>query len=107
MKSIHPGIRFAITGAIFVLYLLALVQWAWFDGLLRSFFPAAFIIAFVAGALCAGITYGVLPIKKTVQQSKEAFADKKYRQAVIGYWTWIFIWGIFFCIWMFIRIYDL
>lgn len=107
MKSIHPGIRFAIAAAITALYIVALVQWAWFDGLLRSFWIGAFLIAIVTGALCAGITYGVLPVKKTVQQSKEAFEDKKYRSAVIGYWTWVLIWAVFFCIWMFVRIYDL
>jgi hypothetical protein len=107
MKQVPPVVRFLIVAAIFVFYLLALVQWAWFDGLIRSFFPAAFLIAFVVGTLCAGITYGVLPVKKTVEQSKVAYADKKTRQAVIGYWTWIFIWGIFFCLWMFVRIYDL
>lgn len=107
MKSIHPGLRFLIVAGIFVLFLLALVQWGWFDGLLKSFWIAAFLIAVAVGALCAGITYGVLPVKKTVQRSKEALADKKYRKAVIGYWTWIAIWSLFFCIWMFIRIYDL
>lgn len=107
MKSIHPGIRFAIVVAITVFYILALVQWAWFDGLLRSFWIGAFLIAIAVGALCAGITYGVLPVKKTVQQSQEAFKEKRFRQAVVGYWTWIGIWALFFCIWMFVRIYDL
>jgi hypothetical protein len=107
MKQVPPVVRFLIVAAIVAFYIVALVQWGWFDGLLKSFWIAAFLIAIVAGALCAGITYGVLPVKKTVQQSKDAFADKKFRSAVIGYWTWILIWAVFFCIWMFVRIYDL
>lgn len=96
-----------MVAAIFVLFILALVEWAWFDGLLRSFWIAAFLIAAVTGALSAGITYGVLPVKKTVELSKEAYKEKKFRQAVIGYWTWILIWAVFYCIWVFIRIWDL
>lgn len=107
MKNVHPGLRFGIVAAITALYIFALVQWAWFDGLLKTLWPAAFLIAIVLGALCAGITYGVLPVKKTITQSKEAFNEKKYRQAVIGYWSWILIWSVFYCVWMFVRIYDL
>jgi hypothetical protein len=107
MKKVPPYLRFLIVAGIFTFYLLALVQWGWFDGLLRSFWIAAFLIAALVGALCAGITYGVLPIKKTVELSKEAYAEKKFRKAVIGYWTWIGLWTFFFCIWMFVRTYDL
>lgn len=107
MKSIHPGIRFAIVVAITVLYILALIQWAWFDGLLRSFWIGAFLISIAIGALCAGILYAVLPSKKTVQQSKDAFAEKKYRSAVIGYWTWILLGAGLYSLAMFGRIWDL
>lgn len=107
MKNVPAWIRFAIAAGITALYIFALVEWAWFDQLLRSFWLAAFLIAIVLGALCAGITYGVLLNKKTITQSKDAFNEKKYRQAVIGYWTWILIWAVFYCVWMFVRIYDL
>jgi hypothetical protein len=107
MKSIHPGIRFAIVVGITIFYILALVQWAWFDGLLRSFWIGAFLISIAIGAACAGILYAVLPVKKTVQQSKDAFTEKKYRKAVIGYWTWIALGSILYSAAMFGRIYDL
>lgn len=107
MKKVHPGLRFGIVVVICILFFFALVEWAWFDGLLRSFALGAYLIAIAVGALCAGITYGVLPVKKTIDQSKDAYADKKYRRAVVGYWTWIFIWALFMCIWVFVRTYDL
>jgi hypothetical protein len=107
MKSIHPGIRFLIVVAITVLYILALIQWGWFDGLLRSFWIGAFLISIAIGALCAGIMYAVLPVKKTVEQSKDAFNEKKYRKAVIGYWTWIALGAGLYSLAMFGRIWDL
>lgn len=98
--NLPPAVRFAIAGAIFVFYLLALVQWSWFDGLINFSIPIMIAIAALLGAIGGGFTYSVLPTKKTVQQSKEAYADKKFRRAVVGYWTWILIWAAFFPFWL-------
>lgn len=90
-------VRFLVVAAIYALYIFALVEFNWFDGLLTGFWPAAYLICIVLGVLCAGITKGALPNKKIIKATKE-FKDNQ--QAIIGYWAWALIWVVGFVIWL-------
>jgi hypothetical protein len=90
-------VRFLIVAGIYLLYILALVQWNLFDSMLTGFWLGAYLIAAVLGVLCASITKGVFPNKKAIDATK---SFKKDQKAVIGYWTWMAIWIGAFIIWL-------
>lgn len=98
--KIHPAIRFAIGGAIFILYFLSLIHWQLFDGIIRWFAPLMYVIAAIIGALIAAICYALLPTKKTVDTTKDALKSPGKKDRVVGYWWWLLCGAILFVIWL-------
>lgn len=97
--KIHPAIRFIMGGAIFILYILSLVEWNLFDPIIKAFVPGVYIIGAILGALMAAIFYALLPTKKIVDITKSAIASGKKERAV-GYWKWLLCGAILFVIWL-------
>jgi hypothetical protein len=98
--KIHPVIRFIIGAGIFLLYMLCLIHWQLFDGIIRSFVPGVYLIAAVLGAAMCAIFYALLPTKKTIDITKKALQSGGKNDRVVGYWLWLLCGAIFFVIWL-------
>jgi hypothetical protein len=93
-------LRFIAGGSIFLLYLFSLIKWQLFDGIIRFSHLAAYIIVAIIGMLIAGVLYGVLPFKKTIDTANDQLhnGDMEQKKRVVGYVWWLF-WGIIVLIW--------
>lgn len=113
--KLPPAVRFLIAGAIFILYFVALKGQGWFDPMIKSFIPGAFLIAAICGILQQAILYAVLPTKKTIQASNKQLHETRSveanaptnRDKAIGYWTWLACGVVFYWIWLVLYIPDL
>lgn len=94
--KLAPALRFLIAAAIFATYILCMVYNV-FDGIIRAWPVFMYIIAAVAGVLISGVTYGVLPTKKTIDTTSTVFKSDGKKSRTIGYWSWIGC-GIIFCV---------
>lgn len=85
-------LRFVIVAAIVTLFILALVQWLWFNGILTG--PWYFIIPIILlfAWASAGITKGMLPTKETVDESQSVWKQGKHHKAIVGTLTWFGLW---------------
>jgi hypothetical protein len=101
MKLNIPNIlRFFCGALIFFFYIMGLVEWQWFDGLIRWFAPLVYLIAAVAGALMSAVLYALLPTKKVVKASGSAIKEGGKHNRAVGYYTWLLCGVLFFVIWL-------
>lgn len=87
-------VRFLIVAAIITFFILALVQWTWFNGILSGAWFLIIPIILVFAWASAGITKGMLPTKKTVDQSKDAWNQNKHKKAIIDTGIWFGLWVV-------------
>jgi hypothetical protein len=101
MKLNIPNIlRFVFGALIFFFYIMGLVQWQWFDGLIHWFAPLVYLIATVAGALMAAALYALLPTKKVVKATPSAIKEGGKNNRAVGYYLWLLFGVILFVIWL-------
>lgn len=101
-------IRVIIWFALYAAWITSLVAFNVFDGLIRSFSPALYIIAIVLGAIAQSIAYGVLPTKKTVLETQKQLGNTSRaepgapsgRDRAIGYWLWLGIGAVLYAFWL-------
>lgn len=107
--NLNPWVRFAIAGAIFLFYILTMVAFNWYDGLIRAFAPAMYLLAAFYGIAGAAVTYGVLPTKKAIVETFNQWqhGTPSGRGKAVGYWKWLAVWVIIFVTWVPIYISEL
>jgi hypothetical protein len=83
--------RFLAVGAIFFTWLICMICNV-FDGMINNALFLFLIGSLVLAILCAGISKGMLPTKKVVKQSVDAWKEGKHHQAIIDFGVWICLW---------------